>query len=133
MAPHYPHEFTSGEEQDPHLNDLQDELCTISQRIQKIERCHFNPCVLIIIGFGENLECYNSIDNNNDHWKLHVYKLFNFINISPFYILNMWKDYDSANTVIQLMSHNVKMYVHKILSDFFKQASPDLITTLLKH
>jgi hypothetical protein len=131
MAAHYPNEFPS-EGQDHYLSDMQDTLFTIQQRIEKIERCYFDPCVIIISGFDEMLECYNPVDDNN-HWKLHIYTLFHYTNIPPFYIINMWKEYDSTNIVIQLVSHNVKKYVFKILNNFFMLASPNLITTIMQH
>jgi hypothetical protein len=112
------------------LSRLSDKLCLIQQQMHQLERCYFNPSIIIIRGFDENLTCYNSVDDR-DHWKLHIYKLFQFAHIPTVYILNMRKEYESDNIVIELMSHNVKIFVYNILDQFC--TNPQTMEVIMQH
>jgi len=102
-------------------------LQSIEQRLFNIERCYFNPQILVIEG-------YNQLRSTPfNFWKSRLYTLFCDTYLSHYWILDIWQNsshddpYKVPNTVfIKLVTYTVKIFVKKTLTQFFSSQNVDI-------
>ncbi len=91
-------------------------LKRLTNKIFRLKKLYFDEQSIII----EGCEHLRSIPGQ--HWRSKIHLLFHDAGLPRFYILDLFTDKitDPTTITIQLITYRAKLFVHSVLSDFFK-------------
>jgi hypothetical protein len=101
-------------------------LKRLTNKILGLKKIYFDEQSIIIKG------CEHLRSVPGQHWRSKIHLLFHDAGLPRFYILDLFADKDPTTITIQLITYRAKLFVHSVLSDFFKTQKKNNIKVSIK-
>ena len=101
-------------------------LKRLTNKILRLKKIYFDEQSIIIKG------CEHLRSVPGQHWRSKIHLLFHDAGLPRFYILDLFTDKDPTTITIQLITYRAKLFVHSVLSDFFKTQKKNNIKVSIK-